>query len=153
MIDNIDKRIILELQEDGRSSYKSIAKKLGLSTPTVFRHVQRLLKEGVVKITAIPDPYKIGHLTVASIGITADLKKIDDLVKKLSTFPEIHLMAFTYGRYDIVCWVQASNAETLNILVRKIGKLDAVKTMETIMWSQLMKRTYGWLSETEVEQK
>ncbi|MDD5398136.1 MAG: AsnC family transcriptional regulator [Dehalococcoidia bacterium] len=151
MIDNIDKRIILELQEDGRSSYKAIAKKLGLSTPTVFRRVQRLIKERVVKITAIPDPYKIGHLTVASIGITADLKKIDGLVKKLSIFPDIHLMAFTYGRYDIVCWVQTTSAENLNILVRKIGKLEAVKTMETIIWSQLTKRTYGWLSQSEVE--
>ncbi len=151
MIDKIDKRIILELQEDGRASYNAIARKLGISVPTVFRHVQQLLKDEVIKITAIPNPYKIGHLTVASIGISADLKKIDALAKKLDKFPEIHLMAFTYGRFDIVCWVQTNTAENLNILVRAIGRLEGVKDTETIIQSQIIKRTYGWLSESEVE--
>lgn len=150
MLGNIDKKIILELQEDGRSSYNAIAKKLGLSVPTVFRRVQRLLKEDVIKITAIPNPYKVGHLMVAAIGISADLKKIDALSKKLSKFPEIHLMAFTYGRFDILCWVQTTTAENLNVLVRKIGNLDAVKAMETHIFSQQIKRTYGWLSKSEI---
>ncbi|MFA5078956.1 MAG: Lrp/AsnC family transcriptional regulator [Dehalococcoidia bacterium] len=151
MIDKIDKRIILELQEDGRASYTAIAKKLGISVPTVFRHVQQLLKDGVIKITAIPDPYKIGHSTVASIGISVDLKRFDALVKKLTKFPEIHMVAFTYGRFDIVCWMQTTTAENLNILIRTINRLDGVKDTEIFIESQIVKRTYGWLSESEVE--
>jgi Lrp/AsnC family transcriptional regulator, regulator for asnA, asnC and gidA len=150
MIDNVDKKIILELQEDGRASYNAIAKKLGISVPTVFRHVQRLLKEEIITITAIPNPYKVGRLTVATIGINADLKKIDAVAEKLATFPEIHLLAFTYGRSNLACWVQTTSAESLNTLVRKIGKLDGVKDMETVIQSQVTKRTYGWLTKSEV---
>jgi Lrp/AsnC family transcriptional regulator, regulator for asnA, asnC and gidA len=150
MIDRVDKKIIWELQKDGRASYNEIAEKLGLSTSTVFRHVRRLIKEDVICITAIPDPYKIGRSTVASFGICVDLKKMDTVAKHLATFPEIHLLAFTYGHFDISGWIQTYSAESLHELTRNIAKIDGVVDMETSIWAQMPKRSYGWLSYKEI---
>lgn len=149
MLDEIDKRIIMELQVDGRSSYQSIARKLELSVPTVFRRVQRLLNDGVISITAIPNPFKVGHPNVAGICIDADLTKVDTICDNLAIFPEVHMVATLYGRFDILCWVHTSSSEELNAFIRKISKIDGIKDIETMIFSQITKRTYGWLSNCE----
>jgi len=150
MLDDTDKRIILELQKDGRTSYNVIAKKLKLSVPTVFRRVQRLLSEDVISITAIPNPYKVGNTSVAAILFNVDLRKIDSIADKLSAFPEVHMLVLSYGRFDMLCWVQTTSAENLYDLIRKLGKIDGIKDMETLIFAQVTKRTYGWLTKSDL---
>ncbi len=49
-LDDIDKKIILELQEDARRQFKIIAKKLNVSEGTIKNRVTRLKNRGVSKI-------------------------------------------------------------------------------------------------------
>ncbi len=51
-LDDIDKKIILELQEDARRQFKIIAKKLNVSEGTIKNRVTRLKNRGVLKLEA-----------------------------------------------------------------------------------------------------
>ena len=52
-LDEIDKRIIDELQHDGRIAYADLAPKLGLSPAATRQRVQRLLDSGVVDVVGV----------------------------------------------------------------------------------------------------
>jgi DNA-binding Lrp family transcriptional regulator len=72
---NIELELIAELMKNSRRSDRELAKKIGVSQPTVSRMIQRLEKEGVIKeYTMIPDFGKIGF-NLMSI-ITFKLKPI-----------------------------------------------------------------------------
>ncbi|NND86816.1 MAG: AsnC family transcriptional regulator [Nitrosopumilus sp.] len=56
-LDDIDIGIITSLQQDGRKSFRQIARELNISTPTVQTRYQRLVNIGLIKsISPVIDP-------------------------------------------------------------------------------------------------
>lgn len=63
---DVELRLIAELMRDGRKSDRDLAKKLGVSLPTVFRLRAKLKEEGYIKeYTIIPDFQKLGFQLVS----------------------------------------------------------------------------------------
>src|SRR5215813_13713346 len=60
VLDDVSKLIIEQLQQDGRRSYASIGKAVGLSEAAVRQRVQRLIDGGVMQIVAVTDPMTLG---------------------------------------------------------------------------------------------
>ena len=58
MVDDVGKRLIEELQQDGRRSYAALAKTVGLSEAAVRQRVQRMIDAGVMQIVAVTDPLR-----------------------------------------------------------------------------------------------
>src|SRR6201746_955220 len=58
-LDDLSKAIIEQLQDDGRRSYASIGKAIGLSEAAVRQRVQRLIDAGVMQIVAVTDPMQL----------------------------------------------------------------------------------------------
>jgi len=63
-LDAVDRQIISLLQQDGRTSNVEVASQVGVSEATVRKRLDRLLDEGVVRITAVPNATKVGFSTV-----------------------------------------------------------------------------------------
>src|SRR6476646_3625097 len=72
ILDEVSKRIIDQLQEDGRRPYAAIGKAVGLSEAAVRQRVQRLLEAGVMQIVAVTDPLTVGFPRAAMIGIRVE---------------------------------------------------------------------------------
>ena len=73
----IDVNIIKKLLSDARKSYRTIAWELGISPPTVLKHVKKLEKSRVIRsYSAQLDHEKIGYDLTAVIEITAVKGKI-----------------------------------------------------------------------------
>src|SRR5580658_1975072 len=83
--DSVSRQIIEELQSDGRRSYASIGKTVGLSEAAVRQRVQRLLELGAMQIVAVTDPMSLGFKRQAMIGIRAsgELQKVADLLASM----------------------------------------------------------------------
>lgn len=85
-LDNIGYKILFELIKDSKISDRKLAKKIGLSQPTVTRRRARLDKEGLIDYTGIPNLVKLGFEIVAFqfMRWTADgyreLNKMEDLM-------------------------------------------------------------------------
>src|SRR5690606_39602625 len=69
MLDGVDRRILSELQADGRLSYNELARRVGRSTPAVAERVRRLSERGVIagyhprvdpSAAALPVPALVG---------------------------------------------------------------------------------------------
>ncbi len=69
-IDDIDRKIIDLLNEDGRMSYRNISRILDVSVGTVHNRVEKLVqKGGIKKFVPIIDHSKLGYKLTAIIGV------------------------------------------------------------------------------------
>jgi len=63
---NLDYKILSELMKNSKTSDRQLAKRLGVSQPTITRRRTRLEKEGIIKeYTFIPDFTKLGYHIMA----------------------------------------------------------------------------------------
>ncbi|MBG0828603.1 Lrp/AsnC family transcriptional regulator [Planomonospora sp. ID67723] len=143
VLDEISKRIIEELQGDGRKPYAAIGKAVGLSEAAVRQRVQRLLDAGVMQIVAVTDPLTLGFSRQAMIGIKCegDLEMVAD---ELSAIEEIDYVVLTAGSLDIMVEVVCESDQHLLEILGKIRAIPTVRATETFVYLKLHKQTYSW---------
>jgi Lrp/AsnC family transcriptional regulator, regulator for asnA, asnC and gidA len=143
-LDDVAKRIIELLQEDGRQSYAAIAKSVGLSEAAVRQRVQRLLDAEVMQIVAVTDPIQVGFRRQAMIGIRVEGDLIE-LGEALSAMPEVDYVVTTAGSFDILAEVVCEDDDhLLDLLTHRIRTLRGVRTTETFVYLKLNKQHYNW---------
>jgi Lrp/AsnC family transcriptional regulator, regulator for asnA, asnC and gidA len=143
-LDDVAKRIIELLQEDGRQSYAAIAKAVGLSEAAVRQRVQRLLDAEVMQIVAVTDPIQVGFSRQAMIGIRAEGDLIA-LGAALSGMAEVDYVVTTAGSFDILAEVVCEDDDhLLDLLTNQIRVLPGVRSTETFVYLKLNKQHYNW---------
>ncbi|GAA3727070.1 Lrp/AsnC family transcriptional regulator [Gordonia hankookensis] len=143
-LDAIAKKIIEELQADGRASYASIGKTVGLSEAAVRNRVQKLNESGLLQIVAVTDPLKLGFSRQALIGIrcTGDTQA---LAEQLGRCPEIDYVVLTAGSFDILIEVVCEDDDhLLRILNQQVRTHPEVTGTETLVYLKLVKQQYNW---------
>ena len=124
----MSKSIIEQLQQDGRRSYASIGKAVGLSEAAVRQRVQRLTEAGVMQIVAVTDPLQLGFGRQAMVGIHVD-GDIQPVADALAAMEEVIYVVMTAGTYDVLCEVVSTGDEELLDLVS--GRIRAVPGVRT----------------------
>ena len=61
-LDDVDRRIIDQLQEEGRRPYTEIARAVGISEASVRQRVASLTERGVIQIVAATSPIALGMI-------------------------------------------------------------------------------------------
>jgi Lrp/AsnC family transcriptional regulator for asnA, asnC and gidA len=143
-LDDVSKAIIEQLQQDGRRSYASIGKVVGLSEAAVRQRVQRLIDGGVMQVVAVTDPLELGFARQAMIGIKAH-GELDAIADKLAAMDEVDYVVITAGSYDLLAEVVCESDERLlDVLSTRIRTIEGVVSTETFMYLKLRKQTYSW---------
>jgi Lrp/AsnC family transcriptional regulator for asnA, asnC and gidA len=143
-LDETSKRIIEQLQEDGRRPYAAIGKAVGLSEAAVRQRVQRLLDAGVMQIVAVTDPLQVGFARQAMIGIRVE-GDVAEVADQLSEMAEVDYVVVTAGSYDLLAEVVCEDDDhLLDLLTRRIRALPGVRTTETFVYLKLRKQLYNW---------
>jgi Lrp/AsnC family transcriptional regulator for asnA, asnC and gidA len=128
-IDELDRKILGLLQENGRLTFTEIAQKLRLSESTIRKRVQALQERGVIKKFNVEiDPAKIGLNTVAIVGIDVDPPKLLEVAQKLCELKEIRCVATSTGDHMIMTEIWTKDGRELTRLIsEKIGPIEGVK--------------------------
>ena len=143
-LDDVSKKIIEQLQADGRRSYAEIGKAVGLSEAAVRQRVQKLTDSGVMQIVAVTDPMQLGFFRQAMIGIraSADTRV---LAEQLAAIDAVDYVVLTAGTFDILAEVVCEDDdELLELLNSKIRNLEGVLSTETFVYLKLRKQFYNW---------
>jgi Lrp/AsnC family transcriptional regulator for asnA, asnC and gidA len=143
MLDDISKRIIEQLQQDGRRSYAAIAKAVGLSEAAVRQRVQRLIDAGVMQIVAVTDPLTLGfrRQTMIAVKCDGDLQKLAD---HLAGMEEIDYVVITAGSFDLLLEVVCEDDDHLLEILSRVRAVPSVTSTETFVYLKLRKQTYSW---------
>jgi Lrp/AsnC family transcriptional regulator for asnA, asnC and gidA len=144
VVDDVDRRIIAELQADGRRPYTRIGPAVGLSEAAVRQRVQRLVDTGVMQIVAVADPRVLGFDRQAMIGlrVEGDVRAVADA---LAAMPEVEYVVITAGSIDVLAEVVVADDEELIALLNdKIRTLPGVRETETTVYLRVHKESYAW---------
>jgi Lrp/AsnC family transcriptional regulator for asnA, asnC and gidA len=144
LLDDVNKAIIEQLQQDGRRSYAAMAAAVGLSEAAVRQRVQRLLDAGVMQIVAVTDPLRVGFHREAMIGVraTGDTRVVAETIAAL---PEVDYVVLTAGSFDLIVEIVAEDDEHLLELINaRIRAMPQVLATETFVYLRLVKQTYTW---------
>lgn len=143
-IDQADKAIMRELQNDGRIAYAKLAPLVGLSQAATRQRVNRLLDRGVMQIVAVTDPTELGlrHQAMVGIKVDADVRDVADALAGIDAIDYLFIAA---GRYDIVVEVFSADAdEFLKVVNDQIRPVAGVQSIEVLTFLSLVKQTYNW---------
>jgi Lrp/AsnC family transcriptional regulator for asnA, asnC and gidA len=143
-LDDVNKHIIDQLQQDGRMSYAALAKKIGLSEAAARQRVQRMLDAGMMQIVAVTDPLTLGFHRQVMIGmkVEGDMRAV---AEKIAQIPEVDYVVVCAGSYDILAELVCTDDEhLLGLLNEKIRTIDGVQSTETYVYLKLAKQTYAW---------
>ena len=119
-MDDIDRKILVLLQQDATMSIQDIAEKVGLSTNPCWRRIRRLESDGVIdRRVALLDPAKVGLKTTAFVFIRTnqhDTDWLESFAKGVQRIPEIVECHRMSGELDYL----------LKVVVQDIEHYDAV---------------------------
>ncbi|MBO0824797.1 MAG: Lrp/AsnC family transcriptional regulator [Actinobacteria bacterium] len=143
VLDDLSKRIIEQLQQDGRRSYASIGKVVGLSEAAVRQRVQRLIDLGAMQIVGVTDPLSLGFQRQAMVGVRCGGDQ-ERVAAQLSGMDEIDYVVITAGSFDLLIEVVCENDEQLLEILGRVRSLPSVTATETFVYLKLCKQTYSW---------
>jgi Lrp/AsnC family transcriptional regulator, regulator for asnA, asnC and gidA len=136
LLDEFDKKILIQLEKDGRKAYSEIAKSLGISNTMVHQRVARMKRIGVLKGAGIIlDERKLGYEWGAFTGIflkeDSDSKKI---IEALKGIPEVTECYYITGQYTLYIRIVAKNSEHMRQLIYdKIDNIEGVLKTESLI--------------------
>ena len=142
-MDITSKAIIEQLQQDGRRSYASIGKAVGLSEAAVRQRVQKLVDARVMQVVAVTDPLQLGFTRQAMIGLRSD----GDMVAtadRVSALDAVDYCLVVAGSFDIMAEVVCASDDDLLHIINEIRNIDGVRETETFLYLSLRKQEYNW---------
>jgi Lrp/AsnC family transcriptional regulator for asnA, asnC and gidA len=129
-IDDLDRGIILELQEDARRPYKEIAAKLNVSESTISNRVNRLLRADILKLEARVDPFQLANKVAAIIGIKLQRRGHPQAADEISKIPGVSSVYVATGKYDLFIEVMEDSIAGLNDFLFNRSQLSKIKNVE-----------------------
>ena len=144
-MDHVDEQIVDLLQADARTTQAEIAKKVGLSQPSVADRIRKLEEAKVITgYAAKVDPKRLGKDITAFIGVGIEHPKyFDGFAKKVIALPEVLECHRVAGQESYVLKVRTENTGTLDkLLVEGLRTIPGVtRTTTTIVLASIKEET------------
>ncbi len=142
-LDAIDRRILAELQADGRMTNVELARRAGISAPPCLRRVRRLEEAGVIRgFHADTDPQRLGwEITFfALVGLESQKEVVlSGFEQMVADWPEVRECHMIRGGGDFLLRLVARDTAHENILTQKLTgspHVSRVQTLQTIRTSR-----------------
>ena len=117
-IDDTDFHILSALAEDGRRSLREIARRAGVSTPTVESRLRKMFDMGLIKkISPIIDVSKITNGLFAVATAKVEPGKIEETLEALAKVPEIRNVYGMTGEHNVLFIVFTGDLDELQTLM------------------------------------
>ena len=141
-IDETNKAIIKALA-DGRRPFSAVAEELGITENTVRSRVNRMIDEGILKVTALVDPSLIPGVQIVVMGVKLKTMDLERKAKEFSALRGVFSASVVTGRYDLIVQLQLSEEDGLSLLdffkteLVKIAEVQEVETFVVYQSQQL----------------
>lgn len=113
-IDETDVYILNALLEDGRVTYRAIAKSLAMSTPTIEARIRKMRDTGLIKkFVPLLNADMLGENITVIIMANADFQNLDQISEALNQFDEIREAYLTSGEHNLILKVSVYNINEL----------------------------------------
>ena len=122
--DDIDIKIISELQKNGRAKILELARKLNLTHPSVHERLKKLFKEDIMKIQA---DINVCKLRLKAVFINAEVKNpsaVAKFIEKCNKCGKLVLVGFGSGEYNLFIIFVGNDLSELRAMIEKNLRSD-----------------------------
>lgn len=139
MLDSIDRKILLVLSADARLSLKELARRVGLSSPSVSERLRRLEERQVIRGWGVDvDPRALGYTLQAIVRVRPLPGKLAIVHKRLAALAELCECDKVTGEDCFVARLHLRSMEHLDRILD--GITDVAETNSSIVKSQVVAR-------------
>ena len=132
VLDDLDRRLLAALREDGRAPVASLARALGVARATVNSRIDRLVASGIIVGFSVRVRDELEPLAIHAISlIEVEGRTTDDVIFGLRGLPEVIALHTTNGGWDLVAELRTENLAEFDRVLGRIRSIDGVVNSET----------------------
>jgi Lrp/AsnC family leucine-responsive transcriptional regulator len=148
-LDDIDRRILSELQRDGRLAIVDLADRVGLSSTPCLRRVKRLEADGLIRrYAALVDAKAMGLGTQALVQVTLDDHSepvVEAFEAAIRQRPEVIACYAVTGEMDFLLQVQVADLEAFSeFALKALLRMPGVRGTKSSFIMQTIKSDLAW---------
>ncbi|WP_133365511.1 Lrp/AsnC family transcriptional regulator [Qipengyuania sediminis] len=148
VLDHIDRRLLAELQDEGRITNVELAQRVGLTAPPCLRRVRALEEEGIIRgYHADIDPTKLGFgitvFAMVSLKSQAEdaLRAFEAAMHELPEVREVHMLN---GEIDFILKIVSRDLQSFQeFLTSKLTAAPNVASVKTSLTIRTSKHAPG----------
>jgi DNA-binding Lrp family transcriptional regulator len=152
--DELDRRIIRELQRNARESTSNIAARLDVARSTVHERIARMEKDGVItgySVVLSRNPSTENVQVMVFIEIKQ--QETRKILHRISQYSEVRVCLSINGEFDLFVSIEAPRIEDLDIVIDEIGELPGViRTKSFVVFGRRFDRRYKESAQRIAEQ-
>jgi DNA-binding Lrp family transcriptional regulator len=112
-LDEVDRKIISQLQLDGRTTLKELSKIVGYTSMGVKKRVKNLLEKDVIKVSALLNIEPLNLCAAIMFLEIESAEAMNRLLERFKDCPRVVQIFTTLGGYNLIALVVAEDQETL----------------------------------------
>ena len=152
-LDELDLRIIGQLQDDGRKPTTEIARALRVPRTTVARRIERLVRDKIATIGVFANGPKIGLPVHAMILLEVTPNKYDAVVSEIAGLDAVRWVGITSGPFDVLIEAMLPSSEDLrHLLLERLAGIEGITRMQTAQVLKVAKIAFDWPRMLHAEQ-
>ena len=135
MVDDIDRALLAQLQQDATQSYAALGKAVGLSAGSAHERVRKLRERRVIRRTTVDvDPIAVDRGVSAYVMVNANTWMGDAPTRDaLAASPDIQEAHIIAGAASLLVKIRTATTEDLQTVLRRIFEIDGVTGTQTIV--------------------
>lgn len=143
VLDDLDFKLIRELQRDARQSSSELGRKLGIYQSTIFRRMRKLVDNHIIKIGIRYNPSVLGYEVVALMGMKSYLGKAREVAHTLASYDQVQYVNLCVGRYDLTTYVAFRSLTDLSDFINvELAKIPGLRDIETMLIYKTVKMSF-----------
>jgi DNA-binding Lrp family transcriptional regulator len=140
-VDDVDRQLLVLLQQDAAQSYAALGQAVGLSAGATHERVRKLRERGVIRRTAVEvDPAAVGKGVLAFVMVDST-RWVGDSGDRFAAIPEIQEAHVIAGSASVLVKIRTATTEGLQDVLRRIYAIDGVSgTHATVVLETFFER-------------
>ncbi|MBI2446036.1 Lrp/AsnC family transcriptional regulator [Candidatus Micrarchaeota archaeon] len=143
ILSDLDERILSQLRQNGRQSFRQLAQKLGVSPASVMQHVRDMETRGAILGYGVDLNYlALGYDLMGLIHVTIRKGALLGVQREIAKIPEVVSVYDVTGDADSLVIVRVKHRSELSRIVKRILKMEHVERSNTSIVLNTIKENY-----------
>ncbi len=139
-VEEVDRRILGILREDGLTRPASLKSMLGIGESTIRKRMKDMLDNEVYKLEVVPNPEILKYEAWATIGITINQQYAHKVIDSIIEYPAVYLASVSLGRFNLIIAARFHNTNLLNQFVTMgLPSIQGISSTETFLHNKPLK--------------
>jgi DNA-binding Lrp family transcriptional regulator len=130
--ENLDRKLVNELLDDGRASLRSLGEELDVSVTTVSNHISDLEDDGIIAgYTPVVDYGKLGYDVTAVIELKVEGDALPDITDRLREHRHMVSVYEVTGDHDVIAVGKFRDTDHMNDGIKELLTDPDIKESNT----------------------